>query len=147
MQTFLVYPSFVESAQCLDNKRLAKQRVEVLTILRVLAGEVKAWQHHPAVLQWKGHEGHLVGYGMVCCNEWRKRGYKDSCEDKIWELRQLFPDITSYPPWLGYPRFHDSHKSNLLRKNPEWYKQFNWNVPDNLPYYWPVRYKKGENNE
>jgi lipopolysaccharide biosynthesis regulator YciM len=30
------YPSFVESAKCLDNKRLGKQRVEVLQILQAL---------------------------------------------------------------------------------------------------------------
>jgi hypothetical protein len=34
---------------------------------------------------------------------------------------------------------HDSHRSNLLRKDPQWYGQFGWTVPDDLPYVWPVR--------
>lgn len=36
MQTFLPYKSFEQSAACLDNKRLGKQRVEVLQILKAL---------------------------------------------------------------------------------------------------------------
>lgn len=36
MQTFLPYASFVASAKCLDNKRLGKQRVECLQILKTL---------------------------------------------------------------------------------------------------------------
>lgn len=36
MQTFLPYPSFIKSAQCLDNKRLGKQRVEAYQILQIL---------------------------------------------------------------------------------------------------------------
>ena len=36
MQTFLPYPDFERSAKVLDNKRLGKQRVEVLQILNVL---------------------------------------------------------------------------------------------------------------
>lgn len=37
MQTFLPYPDFIRSAQCLDNRRLGKQRVECLQILKTLA--------------------------------------------------------------------------------------------------------------
>lgn len=35
MQTFLPYSSFEESAKCLDNKRLGKQRVEAKQILEI----------------------------------------------------------------------------------------------------------------
>lgn len=41
------------------------------------------------------------------------------------------------PAWFGNQAFHDSHKSNLLRKSPLWYSQFNWNVPNDLDYIWP----------
>lgn len=34
MQTFLPYPDFKMSAECLDNKRLGKQRSECLIVLR-----------------------------------------------------------------------------------------------------------------
>ena len=36
MQTFLPYPDFAKSAMCLDNKRLGKQRIECLQILKAL---------------------------------------------------------------------------------------------------------------
>lgn len=49
MQTFLPYKSFAESAACLDNKRLGKQRVEVLQILKALHNPSYGWQNHPAV--------------------------------------------------------------------------------------------------
>lgn len=43
------------------------------------------------------------------------------------------------PSWLGDEDLHLSHQSNLIRKNPEFYRQrFGPNVPDNLPYIWPV---------
>ena len=41
MQTFLPYSNYPASARVLDNKRLGKQRVEVLQILKALAGESK----------------------------------------------------------------------------------------------------------
>lgn len=43
------------------------------------------------------------------------------------------------PPWFGREDFHASHRSNLLRKHPDWYRQFGWYEPDDLPYVWPVR--------
>lgn len=147
MQTFLPYPNFVESARCLDNKRLGKQRVEVLQILKAnLQGPIKpdgkstGWYNHPACRMWRGYEGNLIHYGLEVCKEWRKRGYKDTVFNKLSKLfLEKYPYITcGPPPWFENKDFHDSHKSNLLRKFPEHYKQFNWNVPDNLEYYWPV---------
>ncbi len=44
-----------------------------------------------------------------------------------------------YPIWFGSKDFHNSHKSNLLRKDPEFYGKYNWNVLNNLPYLWPVK--------
>lgn len=49
MQTFLPFPSFIESARVLDNKRLCKQRVECLQILKALHDPSYGWQNHPAV--------------------------------------------------------------------------------------------------
>ena len=43
------------------------------------------------------------------------------------------------PPWLGDPALHRSHQSNLVRKDPAFYKERFPDVPDDLPYVWPVR--------
>lgn len=143
MQTFMPVNGFVNSAQVLDYRRLGKQRVEALQILRTLLGESKGWANHPAVKMWKGHEGSLIFYGYVMCQEWKRRGYKDTCEQKFLSYRNHRTAKNICPPkWCGNEEFHASHRSNLLRKDPVWYGQFGWKEPDNLPYYWPTKEKK-----
>lgn len=140
MQTFLPYANFVKSAQVLDNKRLGKQRVETLQILYALTGKSSRWINHPAVKMWKGYEEALRLYGIVICLEWRRRGFKDTCLEKIsnvldgpYNLRVLL-----MPWWLASEDFHRAHKSNLLRKFPEHYSKY-WNdVPNDISYMWPV---------
>lgn len=146
MQTFLPYPHFNLSAQCLDDKRLGKQRVECLQILGAIANPSKGWQNHPAVNMWRGHEVALINYGIAICEEWIRRGFKDTCHGKLLEYRLIFPNLfedtlTSLPTWLGDEEFHLSHKSNLIRKMPSHYQQLWPDVPDNLPYVWPTKRK------
>jgi len=43
-----------------------------------------------------------------------------------------------YPVWLYDEEFHASHRSNLLRKDPEYYGRFGWQELPDLPYLWPV---------
>ena len=142
MQTFLPYDSFIQSAKCLDMKRLSKQRVECYQILNILTQNQKSWQNHPAVLMWKGYIPSLVTYGIDICNEWISRGYKDTCKEKILKIHETYvkdnKEFTN-PKWLGNLEFHNSHKSNLLRKNFDYYNQFKWNVKDNLSYFWPTK--------
>ena len=52
MQTFLPYPDFRASAQVLDRRRLGKQRVEALQVLRGLIVPGYGWRRHPAVRMW-----------------------------------------------------------------------------------------------
>lgn len=136
MQTFLPYSNFEQTAAVLDRQRLGKQRVEALQILSVLSGQTSAWGKHPAVLMWKGYEGCLKEYGIAICKAWTKLGYADTCRQKI---GTIYPkNWVDEPPWLGDPDFHRSHQSNLVRKNPDHYRQFFPDVPDDLPYIWPV---------
>jgi len=138
MQTFLPYGNFKMSAQCLDNKRLGKQRVEAYQILRVLMGITKGWANHPAVKMWRGYEHALACYTFEICDEWIHRGFKDTIKGKVSDMGFFDSNGFHAPPWLGDKQFHASHKSNLLRKNPKHYGQFGWTEPDNLPYVWPV---------
>lgn len=138
MQTFLPYPDFCRSAECLDRQRLGKQRVEVLQLLRTLSSKTKGWQSHPATKMWRGHELDLISYGVAICDEWIARGYRDTCREKISTYVYRFGSSDECPPWLGNEEFHASHRSNLLRKDPDHYGQFGWIEPDNLEYVWPV---------
>jgi len=147
MQTFLPYPSFELSAKVLDTKRLGKQRVETKQILTALdykrVGGKYGWQNHPATLMWEGHYDLLVCYGITICEEWRARGYKDTLLP--WFTERLHNRSENFQPtWIGDPAFHASHRSNLLRKDPEYYGKFGWVEAPDLPYVWPVT-KEGKN--
>jgi len=153
MQTFLPYPSFIDSARCLDSKRLGKQRVEakqILLALGVCVGEhhgnpMSSWRNHPAVRMWEGHENWLAIYAVDVCSEWRRRGFNDTLYDQFvavrWRLVGGF-GFKRRPRWIGDEAFHASHRSNLLRKDPVWYGRLGWAEDDSLPYIWPVAGKK-----
>jgi len=153
MQTFLAYPDFKLSLQILDVKRLGKQRLEALQILKMItphytidetlkffpSKEMRifkhGWKNHPAVLMWIGYENALALYYNISLEVWKDRGYKQTmlqatiCNGK---------DIIM-PDWFGNDEFHASHRSNLLRKKKEFYNQYGWTEKDDLEYVWPVR--------
>lgn len=146
VQTFLPYPDFEETARVLDRKRLGNQRNEALVVLRVCHIPTYGWQNHPAVRMWRGYTDALICYGTVICGEWERRGHRDTVKTKLLDYavdgtaktQERLAAAGRLPFWLGDPRLHRSHRSALLRKNPEWYGRFFHDVPDDLPYYWPV---------
>ena len=83
MQTFLPFADFGASARVLDTRRLGKQRVEALQVLRAITRPDYGWRHHPAVKMWRGFEEALGAYAMAICEEWCRRGHSDTCELKI----------------------------------------------------------------
>ena len=85
---------------------------------------------------WRGFENGLVEYGKVICEVWKERGYKDTCWEKINAYLDTSKPIT-FPNWIGNEAIHLSHKSNLVRKFPDYYKQYWPDVPDNIEYIWP----------
>ena len=132
MQTFLPYPDFRKSAKCLDYKRLGKQRVEARQILDCITTP-NTWRNHPAVLMWEKHTSVLKLYYNHMVEEWIARGYNNTMD--LYTVSYIY----EYPRWFGDQRFHASHRSNLLRKNPEYYSQFQWTESNNLPYFWPTK--------
>jgi len=131
MQTFLPYPSFEKSAKALDYKRLGKQRLEAKQILNALMpNSTSRWRNHPAVKMWKGYEKALKLYYNEMVKEWIRRGYKNSMS--LYEVSDVI-----LPHWLGNSEFHSSHRSNLLRKNYDFYCQYGWIENLSKPYIWP----------
>lgn len=141
MQTFLPQISFKESAACLDNKRLGKQRVETMQIMKALLLPEYGWKNHPAVKMWKGYEFALLMYQRAICEEWSSRGFKDTCWLKtktIYEQYCPLPnDENKLPPWYFDEDLRLSHRSNLVRKDASYYSKQWPDVKDNLPYIWP----------
>ena len=142
MQTFLPYPSFAESAAALDSRRLGKQRVETFQLLRALTVPGHGWRNHPAAKMWDGHLPALVSYGLVMTDAWIAEGRADTVRAKILpfapEVDGTPQEELDLPPWLGDPALHLSHRSNLIRKDAEFYRPRFGDVPDDLPYVWPV---------
>ena len=118
-------------------------------IVRALTRPGHGWRHHPVVRMWRGYEEALGAYGIAICREWQRRGYADTCEVKIVDdLRAAGVTVPvrpveelqgagQLPPWLGHEELHRSHRSALVRKDPDFYRPRLGDVPLDLPYIWP----------
>ncbi|GAB3246162.1 MSMEG_6728 family protein [Micromonospora halotolerans] len=150
MQTFLPYPDFLASARTLDQKRLGKQRVETIQVLRGLTRPDYGWRNHPAVKMWAGYEEALTRYGLDMCAVWCEPGRADTCAATmatdlatacgiaLIRTQSELAEAGELPPWLGREDLHLSHRSSLLRKDPGHYgPQFD-DVPPDLEYVWPA---------
>jgi hypothetical protein len=151
VQTFLPYADFEASARTLDVRRLGKQRVEALQILNALTVPGHGWRNHPAVLMWRGYEEALCRYCLDVCRVWTGLGYRDTCAAKVTaalherlgidriRTQDELRGAGGLPPWLGDEALHRSHRSSLVRKDPDHYRPQFGDVPDDLEYVWPVR--------
>ena len=133
MQTFLPYPCFKKSLQCLDYRRLGKQRVEAFQLLKSIKDSNYSWAKHPASKMWKKFPEALKLYMNMAIIEWKNRGYNNTMKlEKInWKKFKL-------PDWFGNQKFHSAHRSNLLRKDYIFYSKNNWKEDTKQEYFWPV---------
>jgi hypothetical protein len=149
MQTFLPVADFEDGARFLDSPRLGKQRVETLQILRALELPDYGWATHPAVRMWRGRTPALVAYGLAVVRAWRERGFADTTAHQIAEFAPGVVGVPqdelaatgALPTWVGDEALHRSHRSNLIAKDPAFYRpRFAERFgpePDDLPYVWP----------
>ena len=151
MQTFLPHRDFDKTAKHLDRKRLIKQSVENLQVLKSLAGLYTsgAWKNHPAIKMWNGHEDWLFQYNESIIKEILMRGYKNSTRvqfDQIYQDNFWGVDSDS-PWWLGDERVHYSHRGRLYEKDPDNYyfysefadyRQLGYTCCESCSYYWPT---------
>ena len=170
MQTFVpVSDSYAASVAVLDRSRLGKQRVETLQLITAITGlafpnarEIaaghepgrifdrgpkRAWQRHPAALMWSQDVFGLVCYQRATCAEWANRGHKDTCLEKTEALLDEFSQrrtfsLSEWPNWWGDERVHDSHKANLVRKDPGLYGPMWYDVEPAEGYFWPTYLKE-----
>ena len=133
MQTFLPYSDFADSVACLDYKRLGKQRVEAMQTYNQITKGKGGYPHHPVNKMWQDYPNALAEYHNLCIEEWVSRGYKNTMKSYNLAYSKI-----KYPHWLGNEQLHASHRSNLLRKDYDFYKKYGWQEPTNLPYIWIV---------
>jgi hypothetical protein len=149
VQTFLPYPDFAASAAALDSKRLGKQRVEALQVLRAVTRVTYGWKRHPAVRMWVGYGEGVGAYGIATCREWVARGGADTVAGTIGvdlaaaglpsvpRTQQELARVHALPEWIGDERVHVSHQAALVRKDPAFYGALFPDVDPELPYFWP----------
>lgn len=83
---------------------------------------------------WEGYEHALTLYMNHCITEWVSRGFRNTME-----IRAVPADFKC-PKWFGDSSLHLTHQSNLIRKDPEFYRPiFGDDVPDDLDYFWPSK--------
>jgi len=151
MQTFLPEADFQDTAIHLDRKRLVKQSVENLQILKSLSGMYSsgAWSNHPAVKMWRGHEDFLFLYNEAIIKEIILRGYKNTTHVQFDEIyKENFLGLESDTPWwLGNTKVHYTHKGRLFEKDPDHYyfysdfadyKEIGYTCCDSCSYFWPT---------
>jgi hypothetical protein len=161
MQSFLTNTeSFELTAHHLDNKRLHKQTLEAWQCLMTMCKldpnnehrEPKGWTNHPVVRMWRGYETLFVSYISATYFEWISRGYKSTLLDKTYrtydkalELGRISSELI-VPPWMADTKYYadlcSTHRTALLCKNYDWYKQFGWpedagEQPPTYDYIWP----------
>lgn len=90
---------------------------------------------------WRGHVPALTRYTLAVIDEWTARENRDAIRGDVLEFAPEVDgapqDALDLPRWLGSTEFHDSHRSNLVRKLPEHYRPMFPDVADDLPYFWP----------
>lgn len=135
MITFLPFPSFFLSAECLDSKRLMKQRVEAFQLINAIEKK-SVWINHPACKMWIDYIEALKLYFNIIVFEVKQRGFTNNIP-----LYKINKKKLVKPWWLGYMPLHNSHKASLLRKNDTHYsKEFSISEKyKGQGYVWPTK--------
>lgn len=133
MMVFCPYPDLQKSVSCLDPRRLGNQVYrEALILIR------GGWPNHPISLIWKNHKYALAKYCLFGLEELRRRGRYYPHWIKYY-IGILGKEKDNGVPLIIYnKKFYISHQSNLIRKDPNYYRPIFGDIPDNLPYVWKI---------
>ena len=107
----------LETAKCLDARRLNKQIIECKQIIKAINGETKAWANHPAVKMYKDHQEWLKLY-MGCLNAYRL--------NNINAAEHLSNYADTMRPQFHTQKYFDQMKRRLYTKNNNYYSQWKY---------------------
>jgi len=137
MQIFVPYVQPYKTARCLDNRRLAKQIIEVIQILSANTKVDVGWKipkyiyNHPTTKLYYDYKGllYLVDYLFFILYEYKKRKNKEhKCQrlfkyfDK-WHVLFISLDENWIPEHLT-EEFCTKHQQLLLKKDFNYYNKF-----------------------
>lgn len=130
MQIFLVGTA-LETAKCLDRRRLNKQIIEAQQIINAIEGKSEAWRKHPVTIMYENSLGFLRAYksclkaykeNRIQCANW----FSDFCE-------RTKPEFLENADW-----YLENMKNRLFTKNKEWYGKFFPNAKESFVNYYYV---------
>lgn len=118
LRTWLPFPDFRLSVQCLADVELKAVRLSAMRLLRCIeSGRTPACPSDISL--WDGYGEALSLYGFLACTEARVRGYP--CKLRPFFARRLPKGDFDLPQWVGDPAVHTAHKVELLRRRPQHY--------------------------
>lgn len=116
MQIFFIGTA-LETARCLDKRRLNKQIIEVNQIISAIEGNSKAWRNHPITIMYENSLNFLRSY------KWCLVAYKENrMEDAQWfsdRCERTKPDFLKDCEW-----YFENMKNRLYTKNKEHYLEY-----------------------
>lgn len=139
VQIFLPYPDFQQTMACLDTMRLRQQRTDAMKILQGVEptlGSATPWFNERAAHLWREHARALMLYYDLSLKEYIRRGFRNHLQFCLHEYMH-HQDKVPMPFFIGDEAFHRSHQSRLVQLDPEHYRKYFPDVPDNLPLVWP----------
>lgn len=113
MQVFIIGTP-LETAQCLDTKRLNRQIQEAKVILDTLNGKA-AWENHPCTIQYREHTRWLQCY-LYCLKHYKSANLGSAV--KASEYCEMMK------PSFHTEEYFDQMKRRLYTKMPEHYNQW-----------------------
>lgn len=126
MQIFIV-GSPLETAQVLDPRRLNKQVIETVQIVKTIIGESDAWKNHPVVKMYTAHWDWLILY---------KETLKSFLNGDLDNAKFLSKEADRYRPDFHIQAFFDQMKRRLYTKDNNYYSQWSYLGKSNVNWYY-----------
>lgn len=113
-KTYLPFKTFEKSCRNLDTPRLAKMRLDIITIRTVLATGQEP--REPSIRMWKGYEPALNLLLRVAIDSYILRGLSNNLD-----IPKVGPGPVEMPWWMGRRSFHEAQRGLLIYQDPEFY--------------------------
>lgn len=126
MQIFII-GSPLETAKVLDPRRLNKQIIETIQILRAISGQSEVWKNHPVVKMYRSHWDWLILYKETL--KYYVNGDLENAKFMSNEADKQRPDFLDQ-------NFFDQMKRRLYTKDPGYYSQWSYLGESNINWYY-----------
>ena len=131
MQIFFI-GNVLDTAKCLDKKRLNKQIIEVKQLIKAIQGETKAWRNHPVTVMYENYLNFLRGY-KNCLIAYKENRIQDAEFFSKW-CDCTKPDFLKDCGW-----YFENMKNRLFTKDKQHYLQYFPTAVESYSNYYYVR--------